>query len=414
MTPENASTQAPAARSRMKNLRSTFRLLLYSYGRLLPLILALFSPSQETPSKSPFKHSLIILIWVPFFVLTQTVHWLCLLLDELLFPAYHQVSVREPVFVVGVPRSGTTLLHRSLALDTDRFISMKAWEILFAPSILEKKFFAVLGKLDRALGHVGYKMLVRMEKKSGARFNDIHPSGPFEHEEDELLFAPTFSTLALYYPFPNSRELLRFARFDEEIGETDREQLMSFYRACIQRHLYIHGAEKTYLSKNPLATCKIAALKDAFPDAKFICCVRDPADAVPSAMSLSLFFWKQYANDPENAEFLAKILDIMHYFYVYPMRIARSMPHDAWAVVKYEQLKCSVEAAIVDLYPRLNLELGDEFRDRLRSNDSTARSFTSKHAYSADQYGLGPQQIQSKFGDVCDHYEYSIKQYGEV
>ena len=84
--------------------------------------------------------------WYGFLELTN---WTCLLLDVVLFPAYRHTAVTRPVFIVGFPRSGTTYLHRLLDNDHDQFTSLKLWEIIFAPSILQKKFFRLLGKLDR-------------------------------------------------------------------------------------------------------------------------------------------------------------------------------------------------------------------------------------------------------------------------
>ena len=59
------------------------------------------------------------LFW-PLFVLLQAINGAGLMLDYLLFPDFRRVRVREPLFVVGVPRSGTTFLHRLLAGDRER------------------------------------------------------------------------------------------------------------------------------------------------------------------------------------------------------------------------------------------------------------------------------------------------------
>src|SRR5262249_17423208 len=62
-------------------------------------------------------------------------HALCFALDWVLFPSLRRQPVRTPVFVIGHARSGTTLLHRLLSEDRERFSSFLLWELYF-PSLL--------------------------------------------------------------------------------------------------------------------------------------------------------------------------------------------------------------------------------------------------------------------------------------
>ena len=59
--------------------------------------------------------------------------------------------MRTPVFVVGHARSGTTLLHRLLSEDTERFSVFLYWELFF-PSLLQKKVIRWLIACDRRFG----------------------------------------------------------------------------------------------------------------------------------------------------------------------------------------------------------------------------------------------------------------------
>jgi omega-hydroxy-beta-dihydromenaquinone-9 sulfotransferase len=79
-------------------------------------------------------------------------HSLCFLLDYVFFPRLWTQQVKTPVFVVGHARSGTTLMHRLLAADGERFSYFLYWETLF-PSLLQKKVIRWLGSVDsRFLG----------------------------------------------------------------------------------------------------------------------------------------------------------------------------------------------------------------------------------------------------------------------
>jgi len=61
---------------------------------------------------------LVLLVLVPA---VASVNAVCFFLDGILFPGLHRVRVRAPVFNVGHARSGTTLMHRVMSLDGERF-----------------------------------------------------------------------------------------------------------------------------------------------------------------------------------------------------------------------------------------------------------------------------------------------------
>src|SRR5690625_2221737 len=68
-------------------------------------------------------------------------------LDEKLFPAFHETEVGEPIFIMASPRSGTTLLHRLMSLDT-QFTSYTLWQTLL-PTLTAYKVVDKLSELDR-------------------------------------------------------------------------------------------------------------------------------------------------------------------------------------------------------------------------------------------------------------------------
>jgi hypothetical protein len=70
-----------------------------------------------------------------------------------LFPAFRRQQIRQPVFVLGVPRSGTTFLHRALAADA-AFTTTRTWELLFAPSLCQRYLIRGLIAVDSSWGRL--------------------------------------------------------------------------------------------------------------------------------------------------------------------------------------------------------------------------------------------------------------------
>ena len=59
-------------------------------------------------------------------------------------------QIRTPVFIVGHARSGTTLLHRLMSRDADRFSAFLLYELFF-PSLLQKKAIRFFARVRRAI-----------------------------------------------------------------------------------------------------------------------------------------------------------------------------------------------------------------------------------------------------------------------
>ena len=110
--------------------------MLVVFFRSLGLHLSWFAcsllPGRHPAAPLGMRRWLLLLIGLPLFCLFQLLHWLGFLLDELLFRDYRKVRIEAPVFISGIPRSGTTFVHRSLAQDRAQFTTVSTWEAALA------------------------------------------------------------------------------------------------------------------------------------------------------------------------------------------------------------------------------------------------------------------------------------------
>ena len=151
------------------------------------------------------------ILFIPFFLAGEAFNLFCLLLDELLFRSYKKTSVTGPVYITGMPRTGTTLMHKILYLDKDRFTSMKLWEIVFAPSVLQKKMYLLLKKADAKLQSPLIRLLNLIQKRLLRSFNSFHPLSLFEIEEDEYLMIHFFSSALMPFFLPGFKRVFNSA-----------------------------------------------------------------------------------------------------------------------------------------------------------------------------------------------------------
>ena len=115
-----------------------------------------------------------------------TFHAICFALDWILFPGLRKVEVKEPVFMVGHARSGTTLTHRLMSQDEGRFSSFLLYECYF-PSVLQKKLIRAGIAFDRAVlrGLLG-KVAEAFEERRYGKFRHMHAMGLMVPEEDDI------------------------------------------------------------------------------------------------------------------------------------------------------------------------------------------------------------------------------------
>ena len=166
------------------------RTLAEGLGRYLGWWLAALVRWRDPLAPMTFRRAVVLLLGMPLFLLVQLIHAVCLLLDELLFPGYRKVVIKQPLFVTGIPRSGTTFLHRTLAIDHERYTTLTTWEALLAPSIVQRKIIHALAWLDKRLGGLGQRSVNAVTRRLAGGLDDIHEVGLEAAEEDYLALLP--------------------------------------------------------------------------------------------------------------------------------------------------------------------------------------------------------------------------------
>lgn len=378
------------------------RLFLLSLRRHLSLIWqALTSPfiDRRRPGGT-----LLVLFALPVFLVWQLLHGLGWLLDEILFRGYRKVDVKEPLFVLGPPRSGTTHLHHVLAMD-DNTTTFRAWECLFGLSVCGRKLCLGLMRLDKLIGRPVGRLIdwagVRLLKS----MDDIHPLALDAPEEDFLCLTPVAACFLLIVPFPRSSWLWRVARFDTALPDKEKRALMAYYRACIQKHLYTFGPDKQFLSKNASFTGMAQALLDEFPDARIFATSRDPMATVPSQLS-SLQPAMALCGFPKISETMRdELTNLLRFYYEHLADVVAANPGRI-AIIENSRLRDSLAESVKEAADRTGLALRSTFIEKLEAMSNESRKHRSGHKYRLEDFALSDELIRSKFATVYARYEF--------
>lgn len=231
------------------------------------------------------RRLVFLLVFFPLFLLLQLSHWLGFLLDEIFFRRYRGQSLENSILITGIPRSGTTFLHRTLSSAESAFTTVRTWEAILAPSATQKWILRKLGQLDRRLGTPVHRILQRIEKNHFHEFNSVHSVGLESPEEDYLFLLPATGCFILSLAFPLSPWLWSLGSIQKNMPAKRRKELLGFYRSCLQRHKLIFGKDRPLLIKNAAFATWIEPLLDLEPDLRVIICIREPVRALASQVS---------------------------------------------------------------------------------------------------------------------------------
>lgn len=345
------------------------------------------------------KRLTLLLFLVPAFLLLQGMHWVGFLLDDLFFRGYRKVRIREPLFIVGLPRSGTSFLQRVFARDTERFTTLRLWELLLAPSVTERKLWLGLGALDRALGKPFVRMAGWGEKRGFRWLEAIHEVSLNDPEEDFFLLLPVFACFLLVVPFPYHEAIWKLASFDK-LPSSEREPIMSFYQGAIRRHLYVAGPEKQLLSKNPSFTPFIQTLRDVFPDGRILCCVRDPLEVVPSLLSSVQSGADLFGYDVADPRIRNRFVSMLEFFANHALSTLEKAPADQHAFVPLKKMKEDVKGFVLQVYERFDWVASPEFQAQLNQDTQRSQQYRSRHTYSLEEFGLEEAEIRNRFQEL--------------
>lgn len=226
-----------------------------------------FSFSRNSPARIGLWRFVVISVFYAVFFPWLLCNIICLSLDKLFF-GFDKIEPKPPFFIIGVPRSGTTFLHRLCALDQNQFTTMYLWEVILAPSLLQKYLLFALFRIDRIFFSPGYHLIRWIEKTAFGALDAIHATSLFEPEEDYLTLIPIVGCFLMVQPFPQSIPVWKIGFFERDLSSSQKRAVMQFYKSIVQRHLYFRGPGRILLSKNPSFTPMIDSLKETFPNCR--------------------------------------------------------------------------------------------------------------------------------------------------
>lgn len=358
----------------------------------------------ETYRRFQWQVWLLSVGFIFLFTLHHIVSVVFRLLDEIFYPGHRKQKLEQPIFIIANPRSGTTYLHRLMALDADRFVYPKNSHTFFMSSTFVG-FYNGIRWLDRKIARGLLRRLVnKMDDVFWGGWDNIHPMGFNKPEEDELVFAQSLMSPGIFIPFPYFH-LHNDNKFLDDEPEDVRRNMMDFYESSVKRFVYKAGRNKTYLCKNVMSTARFKTLLNRFPDAKIVYIARHPYDAVPSMASMFTVMYNFHSPDvpkehPSKSVWAKYGID----FFRYSKEMRKHIPASQFVSVKYDDLLAEPQETIKSIYRHFGWEVSQKMEEALSKEEKRNSSYKSSHQYSLEEYGLSKEYIYNELGDIMDEF----------
>jgi hypothetical protein len=341
-----------------------------------------------------------LLVVVP---VVATVDAICFTLDPILFPSLRRTEVVAPVFILGHARSGTTLLHRLMSQDAERFSVFLLYE-LFLPSLLQKRAVRAVGALDRRwLGGALERRVRAWDERRFGKTRDVHAMSLFEPEEDDGVLTYSCASGSWIVRLPYMGQLDFY--FVDEWPDRKRRRHMRFYAECVRRQVHANGAHKTHLSKNPIFAGRVESLIETFPDARIVVPFRHPYETIPSLLQLMRLAWTMRKwSDAEMERSLRLLAEQSFHTYRHPLEVLSRHPETPRAIVDYAELVAEPRKVVERVYGELDLPMTEAYEAVLATAQQRARAHRTTHRYSLEEFGLEAGEIRTRLADLFERF----------
>jgi hypothetical protein len=310
--------------------------------------------------------------------------------DRQLYPEISRQEIREPLFIVGLPRSGTSVLHRLLAADPEHRCPLM-WEVR-SPSPPTR---------------AGEKRRIQHATQSCKFFNWLVPTFRYVHavgaeipQECVSLMTPTFLSDqfdAMYY-VPSYR-----AWFFRQ----DLRPAYQYHRRFLQ-HLQFRRAARRWILKAPTHMFAMPSLLSVYPDALFVQTHRMPVDAMASVSSLVTILRSAFSDAVDRFVVCREAIDYWAETMGKFLRERDRLGDNHICDIKYEQICRDPIGAVRRIYDHFGWSMSWEAEHRMRVlvAKQTKRQ-SANHRYDLSQFGSSAKEVLHAFAPYCQRFGFA-------
>jgi hypothetical protein len=321
--------------------------------------------------------------------------------DFIAYPEIANEQIVAPIFIYGLPRSGTTKMQKLLSATGD-FTELPFW-MAFNPSLISgKRDEEVDARIEDAEHYVKWLDSNSPDAKL------IHQVSAFEPEEVSPILEQAFHNF-YWSAFVN------VPSYNSWEAAQDPRNSVRYLQRTLQYLQWQFAIDKTkpWALKNPLFVGLEPVILNVFPDAKLLMTHRHPEICVASAISLQSTFHK-LCSDIDITSPAMDVTSSTGFLLLESMAAAMAQneinrsifPGLGVVDVSYSQLTQTSLAVVEKIYHHIGKPLSDDARCRVDEWETNNRQHKhGVHKYSLGEFRLSGEMVTQRFKDYIRDYQ---------
>lgn len=312
-------------------------------------------------------------------------------------PGIAQERIEKPIFITGLPRSGSSFLLEVMAQDPANRTPI-TWEILQPSPPPERATYSSDPRIERVR---------RLLEEQGYTDPDLlatHPFGATLPEECAFITEQSFVS-------NNFAGVIDAKQYSEWMAmKADHGISYTFHRRFLQ-HLQSRYRRERWVLKAPEHLFYLGALLSEYPDARIVLTHRDLMKVLPSitsmAAALYYLFMDHSVVDPIGIGRTIVTRLVHGIRHTMDVRDGLGRPGQ-FCDVRYADLRADPVQTVERIYEHFEIPFTPEAREAMThyiATEGKARHGHGKHKYALSDYGFTEADIARDFGDYIQRYK---------
>ncbi|MEE3327941.1 MAG: sulfotransferase [Myxococcota bacterium] len=326
-------------------------------------------------------------------ILGHTVNRLHYVEDRKRFPEIPQQKITKPVFIIGMPRTGTTILHDILARDPANRAPM-TWEVMFPSPPPKKADFESDSRIEAcAATFPDIDAMI-------PGFKAMHPMGALLTQECVTMMGETMCTPLFHCQF-------RVPSYQDWVDqEADWSHVYDFHEKQLQ-HLQSQHQGDRWVLKTGAHMWGLEHLLSHYPDARIVFTHRDPVESMTSYASLTSLVRTMGSDHVDRREIasdwtlrLRKALE--HGFTV---RENGSFPDARFYDMHFADFVGDQFSEVAKIYDAFDIPMTPEGRTQMKQFiEDNPKGKHGAHRYTPEEFGVDPSAVRAEFRPYIERF----------
>ena len=317
-------------------------------------------------------------------------------------PEIHDIQIKEPIIVVGLPRSGTTHLLNLMAADP-RLRALPLWESYEpVPLPSEAGSTAAVDPRYQRCEEAWQNMQVMTPHIAA-----MHPMNPDHIHEELELMGPNFASY-------NYEWLSLSPRWRDHYYQEDQTPHYEYMRDVLKLLTWQQrdtARPTRWVLKCPQHLEQLPVLREVFPDATVAVTHRDPVDVIQSSVTMQAYGQRMSRKTVMTTELLDYWSDRVEHLLRACVRDRAAYPPAQSIDVPFRQLIRDDVGMVERIYQKAGLAMTETARTALSTFATEHQSDYGRVRYDLKgQFGISPDELRERFDFYFDAFPFLRKE----